>query len=280
MRISTISALALPLLAAATQQESPLDQVKAQAQYYFDKISSYIPSPNKPHTTVEAHEAAAKAGGKTLHVLTLNNWEETIRGSVKPASSSPEEWWLLISGGNKTCFGHCGQVETAFNETALLLSVKSNAPHFAYLNCDSQPVLCNSWAAGPPNLWVFDVSAKPAPVDVRLLNLNSTTTTVKTFTDLYSSQKYKNAAPYEGYFHPFDGPLAKYGLAVPLGYVFWVLAVIPSWMFMIFVSFMSRNLMSKRTLGPQPVRSGGAAPAPAPAARVRVGAPPGDGVGY
>jgi len=267
MRISTISALALPLLAAATQQESPLDQVKAQAQYYFDKISSYIPNPNKLHTTVAAHEAAAKAGGKTLHVLTLDNWEETIRGSVKPVGSTPEEWWLLISGGNKTCYGHCGQVETAFNETALLFSVKPNAPHFAYLNCDIQPVLCNSWAAGPPNLWIINVSAKPAPVEVRLLHLNSTTTTVKTLTDLHSSQKYKKAVPYEGYFHPFDGALAKYGLAVPLGYVLWVMAVIPSWAFMIFVSFMSRNIMGRRTLGPQPGGPAGGPTRAAPAGR-------------
>jgi len=267
MRFSTISTLALPLLAAATQQESPLDQVKAQAQYYFDKISSYIPSPNKAYTTVDAHEAAAKVGGKTLHVLTLNNWEETIRGSVKPASSSPEEWWVLITGGNKTCFGHCGQVETAFNETALLLSVKPNAPHFGYINCDSQPVLCNSWAAGPPNLWIIDVAAPPAPVDIRLVNLNTTTTTVKTFTDLHSTKKYKNRAPYVGYFHPFDGQLAQYHVAVPLGYALWVMAIIPSWAFMILVSFISRNIMSKRTLGPQPGQPGGAARAPAPAAR-------------
>jgi len=263
MRFSTITTLTLPLLAAATQQESPLDQVKAQAQYYFDKISSYIPnipSPNKAHSLVDAHEAAAKAGGKTLHILTLNDWEQTIRGSVKPDSTTPEEWWVLISGGNKTCFGHCGQVEAAFNETALLLSVKPGAPHFGYINCDSQPVLCNSWAAGPPNLWVIDVAAPPAPVEVRYLNLNTTTTTVKTLTDLQANKKYRKREPYTGYFHPFDGQLAKYGLAVPVGYVFWALAIIPSWAFMIFISFVSRNIMSKRTLGPQP---GGAAPAPA-----------------
>lgn len=243
MRFSTISILALPLLGAATQQQSPLDQVKAQALYYFDKISDYIPNPSKSHATVEAHEAAAKAGGKTLHVLTLSNWEQTIRGSVKPDSLASEEWWVLISGGNKTCFGHCGQVETAFNETALLFSVKPNAPHFGYINCDSQPVLCNSWAAGPPNLWVIDVAAKPAPVDIRPLNLNTTTVSVKTFTDLQSNPVYKSATPYVGHFHPFDGPLARYGLAVPLGYLFWVLSVIPSWAMMIFISFASRSVM-------------------------------------
>jgi len=256
--------LALPILAAASQQDSPVDQVKAQVQYYFDKISSYLPSPNKAHTTVEAHAAAAKAGGKALHILTLGDWKDTIRGSVKPVSSSPEEWWILVTGGNKTCFGHCSVVETAFNETAALFSVNPAAPHLAYLNCENQPVLCNSWGAGPPTLWVLEVSAAPAPVNIRIVPLNSTTTTVKTFTTLHSSKSWKEKAPYEGYFHPFDGPLAQYGLAVPLGYILWVFAVVPSWLFMIGISFISRNIMSKRTLGPTPGQAGAPAAGAAP----------------
>jgi hypothetical protein len=242
MRFSSATLLALPLLAAATQQESPLDQAKAQAQYWFDKISSYIPNPSKPHT-VDINAAAAKAGGKALNVLTLDNWESTIRSSVKPVASTPEEWWVLVTGGNKTCFGRCGEVEKAFNESALLFSVNPTAPHLAYLNCENQPVLCNSWGAGPPSLWVMNVAAKPAPVDIRILTLNTTTTNVKTFTDLHSSKTWKEQTPYEGYFHPFDGPLAQYGVAVPLGYVFWIFAVVPSWLFMIGISFISRNIM-------------------------------------
>jgi len=264
MRFSAISILALPLLAAATQPESPIDQIKAQAQYYFDKISSYIPSPNKAHTSVDAHAAAAKAGGKTLHILTLNDWEQTIRGSVKPASTKPEEWWVLVTGGNKTCFGHCGAVEAAFNETAALFAANPTAPHLAYLNCENQPVLCNSWGAGPPNLWILQVLPPPAKVDIRWLNLNTTTTTVKTFTDLHSTKTWEKRPIYEGYFHPFDGQLAQYGLAVPLGYLFWVFGIIPSWLFMIGISFISRSVMSGRTLGPQAGQAGGA-----PAARAR-----------
>lgn len=241
MRLSAISALALPLLAAA--QENPLDQIKVQAQHYFDLFSSYIPSPNKAHTDVAAHAAAAKAGGKALHILTLDNWKETILGSVKPASSTPSEWWVLVTGGNKTCFGHCGKVETAFNETAALFSANANAPHLGYLHCDNQPVLCNSWAAGPPSLWVMHASAQPSPIDVRVLPLNVTTTTVKTFTDLQSSKSWKEVTPYEGYFHPFDGQLAQLGLAVPLAYFLWAFAAIPSWAFMIGVSFISRSIM-------------------------------------
>jgi hypothetical protein len=243
MRFSTISALALPLLAAATQQESPFEQAKVQAQYYFDKISSFIPSPNKAHSDVAAHAAAAKAGGRALHILTLDNWKQTIYSSVKPKSSTPEEWWVLTTGGNKTCFGHCGVIETAFNETAALFAANPSAPHLAYLNCDNQPVLCNSWGAGPPNLWVMHVPPPPAPVDVRILPLNTTTTTVKTFTEIHSTKSWKEKVPYEGFFHPFDGQLAQYGLAVPVGYFFWIFSVIPSWLFMIGVSFISRSIM-------------------------------------
>lgn len=239
MRVSTLSLLALPLLAAA--QADPLEQVKAQAQYWFDKISSFIPNPSAAHVAPSA--AAAKAGGKTLNVLTLANWEPTLRSSVKAASTTPEEWWILVTGGNSTCFGQCGKVETAFNETAALWSINPTAPNLGYLNCETQPVLCNSWAAGPPSLWFMEMTAAPNPVVVRSQRLNTTTTDVKFFTDLHASQEYKSIAPADGYFHPFDGPLAQYGLAVPLGYVFWFFNVVPSWLFMIAISFFSRNMM-------------------------------------
>lgn len=247
MRFSTASILALPLLAAAAQQDTPLEQAKAQAQYWFDKISSYIPNPNKAHTP---EAVAAKAGGKTLNVLTLNDWESTIRSSVQPTSTKPEEWWVLVTGGNKTCFGQCGQIETAFNETALLWSVNPTAPHLAYLNCEDQPVLCNSWGAGPPSLWIFDVVAPPAPVECRVKPLNFSTTAVKTFTDLNSPEAKQEVKIYDGLFHPFDGVFAKYGVAVPIGYIFWVFTIVPSWMFMIGISFLSRTMMSKR-MAPQ-----------------------------
>lgn len=235
------SVITLPLLATvASAQESPLEQVKAQAQIWLDKLSGYIPSPNKPHTP---SAAAAEAGGKTLHVLTLSDWEQTIRPSITSESTIPAEWWVMVTGGNTTCFGHCTTAETAFNQTAALWSVNPNAPNLAYLNCDNQPVLCNSWGAGPPSLWILEVPAPGKPVDIRVKGLNATTTTVKTFTDLHSSKEWRNKPVYEGYFHPFDGVLAQYGLAVPIGYIFWVFAVIPSWMFMLGISFLSRTIM-------------------------------------
>ncbi|ESZ92872.1 hypothetical protein SBOR_6735 [Sclerotinia borealis F-4128] len=267
MRISTISLLALPLLVSA--QESPLDQAKAQAQYWFGKLQSYIPSPS---STTPLETSVLKVGSAKIHHLTLDTWHDTIRGSVNPESSSlPQEWWVLTTGGNKTCFGLCDNVERAFNESAAIFSLDSTAPDLAILNCDEQPVLCNSWGAGPPHLWTMEVGVPGSPVPIITLPLNTTTTNVNTFTNLHATKSYKKKAPYEGWFHPFDGPLAQYGAAVPAGYVLWFFSVVPSWMFMIGISFVSRTIMSKRTQGP-----GAAAAA---AARPRA-APAGDGVAY
>lgn len=101
MHFSTSTALlALPLLAAA--QGEQFEQYKAQFQSFLGQFGSYIPSPNK-HDPVQAAEA--KVGEMKLNVLTLNNWKDTLYSPVSAEQTTPEEWWVLISGGNKTCFG-------------------------------------------------------------------------------------------------------------------------------------------------------------------------------
>ena len=240
MRFASAILLALPLLAAA-QQQSPLDQIKEQAQYYLNKLSSFLPNPNLQHS-VDA--TAVKLGVKNVNILTIDNWKSTLQSSSRSYSESPEEWWVLITGGNKTCYGQCAKVETAFNETSAIFATTKSAPHLAYVNCDYQPILCNSWAAGPPSMWILRVGAPGTPVDIHILNLNSTTTDTKMLTELHTKRSWANIPKYEGYFHPFDGLIAQHGLALPLAYVIWTLSVIPSWAFMIFVSFISRTMMS------------------------------------
>ena len=240
MRFSVAALLALPLLTAAAQQQSPLEQVIESAQVYIDYIKSYIPHFNTYHA---AEAAAAKAGGKNLDVLTIDNWQNTLLSSVTPSSKGPEEWWVFLTGGNKTCFGQCETVTTAFNESALVFKADPTAPHLGYINCEHQPILCNSWAGGPPSIWIFELSGPQSPVPVHIVNLNRTSTTVKTFIDLKTSKSWKETPAYEGYFHPFDGPIAKYGLAQPIGWVLWVFAIVPSWMLMIGMSFFSRTFM-------------------------------------
>ncbi len=89
-------------LALGAAAESPLDQYKAKFQNFLGSFGSYIPSPTS-HEDTETPEA--KARGKTMDVLTLGNWKQTLYSPVKPAATKPEEWWVLITGRNKTCFG-------------------------------------------------------------------------------------------------------------------------------------------------------------------------------
>jgi hypothetical protein len=97
----TSAFLALPLLASAA--EGPFDQYKAQFNNFFDNIGSYIPNPAKAASQV--HDVEAKAGGLAVRELTLSNWRKTLYDSVKPGQEKPEEWWVFITGGNKTCYG-------------------------------------------------------------------------------------------------------------------------------------------------------------------------------
>jgi len=213
---------------------------------------------------VQAAEAAI--GATQVDVLTLSNWKDVLNGPVKADSTTPTEWWVFISGGNKTCFGHCEKVEKAFNASAAKFALLPKAPHMAIINCDDQPVLCNSWSASSGTVWAIDMVPPPAPVEIyrKRMNLTATATTDQTFVDLYNKGDKEGWAYHDGYFHPFNGPLAKNGLSVPLGYFFYVFNAIPSWAMMLVVSFFSRNIMNRR-MGAG--GAGGAAPR---------GAPPGD----
>jgi hypothetical protein len=73
--------------------------------------------------------------------------------------------------------------------------------------------------------------------------VNRTTITAPEVAAIHLQETYKQTEPYEGIFHPFNGPLAEYGLNIPVGYAIWGFSKIPSWAFMIGVSFVSRNIM-------------------------------------
>lgn len=101
MRFSAATLVAaLPALAAA--QENPLDQYVAQFQQILGQISSKLPLPGS-YDAAGAQEA--KTGPMKLSVLNLDNWKETLYEPVAPESKTPEEWYVLFTGGNKTCFG-------------------------------------------------------------------------------------------------------------------------------------------------------------------------------
>jgi hypothetical protein len=128
------------------------------------------------------------------------------------------------------------------------MAAKKNAPKFAYLDCETETILCNSWSVGAPSLYHFAIpkpladQSAPVPV-VRYQPLNRTTTTTETYKKLIVDNEIVDVAPYEGLFHPFNGELQKFSLAIPYGYVTWGFSKMPGWMPMILVSMFSRSFM-------------------------------------
>lgn len=151
--------------------------------------------------------------------------------------------------------GHCERLEKAFTAAAKPLGSQPANLHLATVNCDSQPVLCNVWSAGTGSLFLFQLpsSIPENTVDIYTRRMNLTTVTEQDVVDAYV--KYKAGTEPEdgrlrfyryandGWLHPFDGKLARWGVSEPLGYVFWALNAVPSWAMMLVISGVSRYMM-------------------------------------
>jgi len=113
------------------------------------------------------------------------------------------------------------------------------------VNCDNEPVLCNFVSAGTGSLWVFEMLPPPAITDIYIKRLNLTTVEAKDIAEYLPQEGRTNFRKLGGdsIFHPFDGPLAKYSLLLPLAYVTWIFSYIPNWLFMFAVSAISRTMM-------------------------------------
>jgi hypothetical protein len=247
MRSSAIL-LALPALSVA-QQVPFVDQVKGWFAKASESISSAIPSAPSPPTIPDPIASGAKkVADAKVERLTLENHKNVLQPGAATASPGIEDWMIFVNGANKTCYGRCERAEKAFHEATALISVSKSPPHLAELNCETDPVLCNAWAVGPPKILYFQLP-QPLPdqstpgTACRMFSLNRTTVTATEIAALSLQEKYKEKEPYEGFFHPFDGPLAKTGLNIPVGYAIWGFSKIPSWAFMIGVSFISRTFM-------------------------------------
>ncbi|KAH8697713.1 hypothetical protein BGW36DRAFT_379273 [Talaromyces proteolyticus] len=237
----------LPALAAAQQQIPLGDQVKG----WFDKVKSFVPStPVSDPIENVAQKAAGKVAEKIVTPLTTSNWQ-----SVLEPSAQPQEWLVFLTGGNKTCLGRCGQAEKAFNESTALFAADPTAPNLAYLDCEKEPILCSIWAGAPPTVWHYQLpqvhpGEKRPPVPLHIVYLNHTTVTPETIYKIHSEKTYQAEPAYEGVLHPFDGTLAVYGLNVPVGYIMYGFSVVPSWLMMIGISFLSRTIMGRRMRNP------------------------------
>ncbi|KAF2263184.1 hypothetical protein CC78DRAFT_534196 [Lojkania enalia] len=246
MRFSSTLLLALPALAVAEDQIPLADRIKGFWNKAKEAVTSAVPAAPSP---VDA--GAAKVAQRVQHELTPENWKQVL--TVDPSATAPttRDWMVFITGGNVTCFGFCGNATKAWNESVALLSADPKAPDLAILDCEKYPVLCNSWSVGPPSIYYFQIpkpladQSAPAPT-ARYIPLNRTSVSAKQITKLVTDKEYEQTEPYEGAFHPFNGFLQQYNVAMPLGYVLWGFSKMPSWLPMILISFMSRSFMGRR----------------------------------
>lgn len=102
MRVASLLFL-LPALAAA-QEQKPLGG-------WFDKIKAVVSDAVPAAVVSPVAAAAAKIEEKTVTRLRWNNWESVLT----PSAQEPQDWMVYITGGNKTCFGRCGQADEAWN---------------------------------------------------------------------------------------------------------------------------------------------------------------------
>jgi hypothetical protein len=129
-----------------------------------------------------------------------------------------------------------------------VLAARPTGPKLAEIDCENEQILCNSWSASPPYIYVFFLpqpladQSKPATTTYGI-RLNRTSITAKQIDEIHSKQTYKEVPVYDGYFHPFDGIVPKLGLAVPISYVTTLMAKLPSWAPMIIISLLTRTVM-------------------------------------
>ncbi|KAK5107059.1 hypothetical protein LTR62_001909 [Meristemomyces frigidus] len=268
MRASTF-ALALPALASAQQYpfQDQIAQVTNQVKGFLGQATSSAASAAQHIPTSIPNPAAiasAKIAALNVEPLTLENHKQLLQPGGATSTPGIETWMVFVTGANMTCVGSCERAEIAWNESTALIAASPSAPRLAMLNCDADPVLCNAWAMSPPTVIHIQLpqpladQSTPATT-VRSISMNRTTVTAPEIAALHLENKYLETEPYEGFWHPFDGPLAKYGAAIPLAYVIWGFSKVPSWAFMIGLSFLSRTFMQRR----MPQAQGGARAAPA-----------------
>ncbi|OJD17399.1 hypothetical protein AJ78_02529 [Emergomyces pasteurianus Ep9510] len=264
MRLSS-TILLLPALAAA-QEQIPL---REQMQGWFNKAKSLLPiatpvvTPAADAAANAATAAGARAGSKgaaanivnkEVTLLRLDNWESLLA----PKSDGPaQEWLIFITGGNKTCFGQCKKADKAWEGSLPLFSADETSPSLAKLNCERNGLLCSILSAGAPSIWHWQVPARepgqPKPkTPIHVVGMNATTIDAETIYKIHSEKTWANKPAYDSTFHPVDGTLAKFGLNVPLGYVLYGVGMVPSWLMMVGISFISRSVMSRRMGPPRP----------------------------
>ncbi|KAL9105129.1 MAG: hypothetical protein Q9187_008825, partial [Circinaria calcarea] len=184
---SLLLLLALPSLITAQSQKPLGEKVGDNLQNWLNKAKAYLPT----SVTSPVDTGAARVAAKNVTPLTKDNWQSVLSPSSSAAASSgPEAWMVFVTGGNKTCYGQCGGVEAAWNESATAFAADPTAPNLASLNCDTAAVLCTIWAAGPPAIWYIEVpvtamhQSRPATT-IHIVPLNTTTSTAQEIIEIH-----------------------------------------------------------------------------------------------
>ncbi|EED24467.1 conserved hypothetical protein [Talaromyces stipitatus ATCC 10500] len=248
MRFSALITLLPVLVAAQESQYAFTDQVKG----WFDQVKSFIPqAPIVANPVQEAvHRTTSKVAEKAVTPVTLNNYKDVLEPSTQP-----QEWLVFFTGGNKTCFGRCLRAEHAWNDSIPLFAADPTSPNLGYVDCEKEAILCSILAAAAPTIWHLDLpqvhpGEKRPEVPLHVVHLNFTTVTPETVYNVHAEKTWQKEDRYEGWLHPYDSFLAETGLNVPLGHVIYYFSVIPSWLTMIGISFLSRNVMGRRAANP------------------------------
>lgn len=117
MRLSSTLVL-LPALVAA-QGQVPL---KEQVQGWFDKAKSFlptnvnVPAAVKPVVDAPAQQAVPPPAltEKPVTQVTVDNWQSVLDPVQAGVSQNERELMVFITGGNKSCFGHCQRADQAW----------------------------------------------------------------------------------------------------------------------------------------------------------------------
>lgn len=95
----------LTVLAVAQEQV----RLGERVQGWFNKAKSYVPTAT-PVVPQQKAQEPQKFQDKPVTQVNLNNYQ-----SILAPSSKPQDWFIFVTGGNKTCFGRCDRANKAFD---------------------------------------------------------------------------------------------------------------------------------------------------------------------
>lgn len=136
-----------------------------------------------------------------------------------------------------------------WQESLPLFAADLTSPSLGRLDCDQENILCSTWSTGPAAVWhvqrpvIAEAGQEKPPTPIHMVHVNVTTVTPQDIYNIHAKKTWENARLYEGAWHPMDGWLAKYKLNFIGGCIVYGLGLVPNWVMMIGISFLSRTMM-------------------------------------